>query len=214
MKLMNEQNPVCILIIDDQKADRLANIAECQKVFRQRVGGMVLDEAVGIDDAIQKMATRIYQIILLDKDLGKDENDRPISGIDHIRLLQEIQPVSQIIMLTASMRSRTKFQRRSGTARIITSSKAPTRSERLSASGLSPPYQSSMDGIELTISPQKISRDGIYAQFICLSPAMIRFDQKIKAVADSQHPALLLGPSGIGKGAIARRINEYRSQSQ
>jgi DNA-binding NarL/FixJ family response regulator len=102
MRPMSDQNPVCILIIDDQKADRMANIVECKKVFRAHSGGLEIDEASGIEEAIQKMASRIYQIILLDKDLGTDASGDLISGIDHIRLLQEIQPVSQIIMLTAS----------------------------------------------------------------------------------------------------------------
>ena len=214
MKLESEQNPVCVLIIDDQKADRLANIVECQKVFRQHLGGLVIDEATGIEDAIQKMATRIYQIILLDKDLGKDTSGSQVSGIDHIRLLQEIQPVSQIIMLTASEKPHeiSRALRNGAYDYIIKGADEERAAQREAA--LRRAYQSSMDGIELTISPQKISRDGIYGQFVCRSPAMIRFDQKIKAVADSQHPALLLGPSGIGKGAIARRINDYRSQAQ
>jgi len=209
---MNEQNPICILIIDDQRADRMANKVECERVFRQHVGGITIDESADIEDAIQKMASRIYQIILLDKDLGVDASGEPISGIDHIRLLQEIQPVSQIIMLTASEKPHEISRAlRNGAYDYIVKGADEERAAQREAA-LRRAYQSSMDGIDLVLSGQKTSRDGLYAEFICKSPAMVRFDQKIKAVADSLHPALLLGPSGIGKGAIARRINEYRSQ--
>lgn len=213
MRPMSDQNPVCILIIDDQRADRMANKIECEKVFRTHAGGLTIDEAVGIEEAIQKMASRIYQIILLDKDLGVDSSGEPISGIDHIRLLQEIQPVSQIIMLTASEKPHEISRAlRNGAYDYIVKGADEERAAQREAS-LRRAYQSSMDGIDLTVSRQTFGREGIYAEFICKSPLMIRFDQKIKAVADSQHPALLLGPSGIGKGAIARRINDYRSKN-
>lgn len=213
MRPMTDQNPVCILIVDDQKADRMANIVECKKVFRAHTGGLEIDEASGIEEAIQKMASRIYQIILLDKDLGADASGDPISGIDHIRLLQEIQPVSQIIMLTASEKPHeiSRALRNGAYDYIIKGADEERAAQREAA--LRRAFQSSMDGIDLTLSRQKFNREGVYAEFICKSPAMVRFDQKIKAVADSQHPALLLGPSGIGKGAIARRINEYRSEN-
>jgi DNA-binding NtrC family response regulator len=210
---MSDQSPVCILIIDDQKADRMANRIECERVFRGHPGGVTIDDAVGIDEALQKMASRIYQIILLDKDLGNDAGGDPISGIDHIRLLQEVQPVSQIIMLTASEKPHeiSRALRNGAYDYIIKGADEERAAQREAA--LRRAYQSSMDGLDLTLGRQNFSREGVYAEFICKSPAMVRFDQKIKAVADSQHPALLLGPSGIGKGAVARRINEYRSET-
>jgi DNA-binding NtrC family response regulator len=213
MRPIDEQNPVCILIVDDQKADRMSNRVECEKVFRNYQGGVTIDDASGIDDAITKMASRIYQIILLDKDLGVDAGGEPISGIDHIRLLQEIQPVSQIIMLTASEKPHEISRAlRNGAYDYIIKGADEERSAQREAA-LRRAYQSSMAGIDLTLSQQKFGSEGIYAEFICKSSAMVRFDQKIKAVADSQHPALLLGASGIGKGAVARRISEYRSQN-
>ncbi len=214
MDSMDDKNQVCILIVDDQKADRIVNRLECEKVFRQGAGALVIDEVADIEGAILMMSTRIYQIILLDKDLGTDATGEPISGIDHIRLLQEIQPVSQIIMLTASEKPHeiSRALRNGAYDYIIKGADEERAAQREAA--LRRAYQSSMDGIDLTVSRQTFNREGIYAEFICKSPTMVRFDQKIKAVADSHHPALLLGPSGIGKGAIARRINEYRSKHQ
>ena len=200
-------------MIDDQRADRMSNKIECERVFRNYLGGLTIDEAEGIEDALLKMASRIYQVILLDKDLGTDAAGDPISGIDHIRLLQEVQPVSKIIMLTASEKPPeiTRALRHGAYDYIIKGADEERAAHREAV--LIRAYQSSMAGIELTMSRLRTS-DGAYSQFICTSPAMVRFDQKIRAVADSLHPALLLGPSGIGKGAIARRINEYRSKHQ
>lgn len=213
MKRTDEQNLVFILIIDDQRADRLVNKIECEKVFAPQASGLVIDEASGIDEAIQKMNSRIYQIILLDKDLGHDTLGEPISGIDHIRLLQELQPVSKIIMLTASEKPHEISRAlRNGAYDYIIKGADEERADQRSAA-LRRAYNSSMDGIDLTLSRQVSNRESLYGEFICKSPSMIRFDQKIIAVADSQHPALLLGPSGIGKGAVARRINEFRSSN-
>ena len=210
---MNEL-PFYILIVDDQKADRLSNRAECTRVFGNYGNSLVIEDATSIDEAIQKMTSRIYQIVLLDKDLGTDAGGDQISGIDHLHLLREIQPVSQIIMLTASEKPHEISRAlRNGAYDYMVKGADEERASQREAT-LKRAYHSAMDGIALTMNQQKSSSSGLYQDFICQSPVMVRFDQKIRAVADSQHPALLLGPSGIGKGAIARRINGYRSKNQ
>lgn len=205
---------ICILIIDDREADRMATAHECRSIFRANRDALVIDEATGIDEALQRMATRIYQIILLDKDLGTDAGGEPVSGIDHIRLLQEIQPVSKIIMLTASEKYLDVARALKNGAYDYMVKSADDDGAALRAATLRRALQSSMDGIDLTVRGQAQAKDGVYQSFICKSPAMIRFDLKLRAVADSQHPALLLGPSGIGKGAVARRINQFRAATQ
>jgi two-component system response regulator AtoC len=205
--------PVCILIIDDRATDRISNEVECKRIFRHHPGGLVIDQTSNIDDAITKMAVTTYQIVLLDKDLGRDAKGDLISGTDYIRLLQEVQPVSKIIMLTASEKPSeiSKALRLGAYDYIIKGADEERAGQREAA--LRRAFQSSMDSIELTIAPQLITRDAVYGEFICRSSSMVRFDQKVKAVADSHHPALLLGETGIGKGAIARRINEFRSNA-
>lgn len=211
MRPQDKLNPICILTIDDQAADRISTRVECERVFRTHEGGLIIEESPSIDEAIKRMTTRIYQIILLDKDLGKDESGQHISGINYIRLLQEIQPVSKIIMLTASEKpSEISLALRKGAYDYIIKGADEEKAAQREAS-LQRALYSSWDGLDLTVSKLSSNREGAYAHFICKSATMVRFDQKIKAVADSYHPALLLGPTGIGKGAIARRINEFRS---
>jgi DNA-binding NtrC family response regulator len=208
-----KQNPICILTIDDQLADRISTRVECERIFQNHEGGLIIEESPSVDEAIKRMTTRIFQIILLDKDLGRDENGQPISGINYIRLLQEMQPVSKIIMLTASEKpSEISLALRNGAYDYIIKGADEDKASQREAS-LRRALLSSWDGLDLTVSRLVSQHDGAYSNFICSSPAMIRFDQKIKAVADSQHPALLLGPTGIGKGAIARRINDFRSKN-
>lgn len=214
MNVNENKNAICILTIDDQLADRMTTRFECERLFSKHSSGFIFDEAATVDEAINKMTNRIYQIILLDKDLGNDEFNNPISGINYIKLLQEIQPISKIIMLTASEKpSEISLALRSGAYDYIIKGSDEEKSSQREAS-LRRALISSWDSLDLTVSSQLTKREGMYSKFICKSPAMVRFDQKIKAVADSHHPALLLGPTGIGKGAIARRINEYRSKNQ
>lgn len=200
-----------ILIVDDQKEQRLVTRLNCEELFSK----ISLKENLSIEiceaelpvDAFEFFAKHRFHIILLDKDLGEFENKK-ISGMDYIQSFHELQPWAQIIILTADQ-SYTEI----------------AKSIRLGASDyllkdLNDEYIIYRNTVltealnrarfELLEIKERGKKTDIYSDFACRSPAMQLFDQKLKAVAESSWPLLFLGESGLGKGSAARRVNEYR----
>ena len=211
---MSSQLPkeqIQILIVDDQKEQSLATRMNCENLFLNLSAKENLDieinEATNQEDAFDLFAQKRFHIILLDKDLGEIKN-RKISGMDYIQPFHELQPWSQVIMLTADQ-SYTEI----------------SKAIRLGASdyllkGLDDEYAVYRNTVltealkrarfELLEIKERGRKTDIYSDFACRSPAMQFFDQKLKAVAESSWPLLFLGESGLGKGSAARRVNEYR----
>lgn len=204
---------IAILIVDDQKADRMSSRFECEKIFeRFSDSRLILEEAASIEEALEKTSEQTFQLILLDKDLGEDRQGGRISGIDYIAAFKELQPQAQIFMLTGDESYKD----------IVTALKHGASDYLLkSDSGEKSEYRSEMLRRALTRANEEIekaltrlpqAKAGIYGEFVCKSPAMRRLDQKLKAIAEGSRPVLLLGATGLGKGAVARRLNHFRSE--
>ncbi len=73
------KNTISILVIDDSKADRTANIIECGRIFKN-IPGVELhtEESATLENAFQKASENTFHIILLDKDLGVDSEGKRI----------------------------------------------------------------------------------------------------------------------------------------
>lgn len=202
-----------ILIVDDQKDQSFVTKIYCRDLFTKVAVKEKLDleisEFESPDDAVDFCLNSRVHIILLDKDLG-EKNGQKITGMDYIKSFHELQPWAQIIILTAD-----------GSYTEI------AKAIRLGASdyllkGMGGDYATYRDAVltgalnrarlELLEFNERALKTDISSDFACKSPVMRFFDQKLKAVAESSWPVLLLGESGLGKGSAARRINEYRRQ--
>ncbi len=202
---------VSILVVDDSKADRLANIIECKRIFGKLPGiDLQIEESATLENAFQKASENTFHIILLDKDLGIDQNGKKISGIDHIQSFKTLQPHTQIFMVTADERyEEIVAAMKLGAYDYFLKSEDPVKIEYRTVM-LGRAFEKSIEELKQAMS--KSTKAGLYSEFVSHAPVMQMLDQKLKAIAESSKPVLILGASGLGKGATARRINKFRAE--
>lgn len=203
-------NTVSILVIDDSKADRSANIIECGRIFKTIPGvELHIEESATLENAFQKASENTFHIILLDKDLGVDSEGKRISGIDNIQTLKTLQPHAQIFMVTADERYEEIIAAmKLGAYDYFLKSTDPVKVEYRSVM-LERAFERSVEELKATMT--KSGKTGLYSEFVSQSPVMKMLDQKIKAIAESSRSVLILGATGLGKGATARRISQFRA---
>lgn len=210
---MNEsqtEKSVSILIIDDSKADRSANIIECKRIFKNYPDTELhIEESATLENAFQKASENTFHIILLDKDLGTGADGKKISGIDNIQTLKGLQPHAQIFMVTADERyEEIVAAMKLGAYDYFLKSSDPVKMEYRSVM-LERAFERSLEELKQTMD--KSHRTGLYSEFVSHSPMMQKMDQKIRGLAESSKPVLILGATGLGKGAVARRISQFRA---
>lgn len=201
-----------ILIIDDSQADRTANSIECKRIFKTIPEvELHIEESATIDNAFDKASETTFNIILLDKDLGTGSDKKKISGLDYIQSLKTLQPHAQIFMITADERYEDILSAmKLGASDYFLKSSDQTKIEYRSVM-LKRAFERSISEINETLAKTTLNKTGIYSEFISQAPVMQMLDQKLKAIAESSRPILILGATGLGKGAAARRINKFRS---
>ena len=210
MKEEISEDSVRILIIDDDKASQITARINIQNLFATLKGDeLVIKDATSIEAGLRQLSEEPFHIVFLDKDLGKTPHGKPISGIDFIEDILALQPFTQILMLTGdqSYREITKAMK-AGAADYLLKSNEPGLSEYRDMV-IHQSVKRAKEELE-TILKEKSKTTGLYSNFVANSPSMQRFDHKIEAMAESPRSVLLLGATGLGKGATARRINELR----
>lgn len=210
-----------ILILDDEKmwqtttqkmcVDVLASIFPCKDESPKIAPKFFV--ASTIDEAKEILLENQIHLFLLDKDLGTEVSGKRINGVDHISDFKSIQPLCQIIMLTAdiSVKDVTRAMRSGAFDYLFKSNDAEHRQTRLEVVQRSFEYY----GEQLMKTKMSApSKNGLYSNYVSRSPAMQRLENKLVAVSESPRPVLLLGATGLGKGAVARRISELRRLDQ
>lgn len=206
-----------ILILDDEKMWQTTTQKMCievlSSIFPENAGGPKIAPrffiASTVDQAKEILLENQIHLFLLDKDLGTTESGKKINGVDYISEFKSIQPLSQIIMLTAdvSVKDVTRAMRAGAFDYLFKSNETEHRQTRLEVIQRSFEYY----GEQLAKAKQAApSKSGLYSNYVFKSPAMQRLDNKLMAFSESPRPILLLGATGLGKGAVARRINELR----
>ncbi len=210
---MNQQSKtlISILIVDDSMADRTANKIECQRIFKNMNDvELNIQEAATVDLALEKASEMTFHIILLDKDLGIDRENKKISGIDHIQSLKALQPHAQVFMITANEKYEDiVLAMKLGASDYFLKSSDEAKMEYRSVM-LKRAFERAQDEINDSLSRLSTKNTSIYSTFVSQAPVMQMLDQKLKAIAESSRPVLILGATGLGKGAVARRINKFR----
>lgn len=210
-----------ILILDDEKMWQTTTQKMCVDVLNSIFpngengpkGSSKFFVASTVEDAKEILLENQIHLFLLDKDLGTEESGKKINGVDHIAEFKSIQPLCQIIMLTAdvSVKDVTRAMRSGAFDYLFKSNEAEHRQTRLEV------VQRSFEFYAEQISKAKMaapSKNGLYSNYVSKSPAMQRLENKLAAFSESPRPVLLLGATGLGKGAVARRINELRRVEQ
>ena len=209
---------VRILIIDDDNLSRANARLLCEDLIQKieteendaDYSLEILDVAT-LEDGIDALAENPVHIIFLDKDLGQRSDGTAINGVDHIKDLLAIQPFAKILVNTgdSSYREVTRAMREGATDYLMKNS-APDFIEYREAV-VKKALKLSRDDLKKARAENK-KNGGLYSNFVCSSPAMQRFEEKMMAMAESSRPVLLGGATGLGKGAGARRLNQLRAK--
>lgn len=210
-----------ILILDDEKMWQTTTQKMCVDVLtsifpRTNESPKIAPKffvASTIAEAKEILLDNQIHLFLLDKDLGTEDSGKRINGVDHISDFKSIQPLCQIIMLTAdiSVKDVTRAMRGGAFDYLFKSNDAEHRQTRLEV------IQRSFEFYGEQLMKAKLSapaKNGLYSNYVFKSPSMQRLDNKLVAFSESPRPVLLLGATGLGKGAVARRVSELRRLDQ
>lgn len=207
---------VQVLIIDDESMWQVTTEGMCRKILTSLFNENKLNlqervtffTASTISDAKNILSENKIHVVLLDKDLGLDADGKKLSGINFISELKSLQPLTQIIVLTSDTSPKDIAQAiKAGATNYLFKSADESASE-LRHQVIKMTLESFVDEVSKTKSSMVI-RKGIYSSYICESPSMQRLDQKLMALSETSRPVLILGATGLGKGAAARRLSEF-----
>ena len=203
---------VKVLIVDDQKDQSFGAEINWRDSFKEIANNekldLVIHAFVSAEEAIEFCFNHRVHVILLGKEL-REKNGKKVYGLDFIKTFHELQPWTQIIILAADNSYIEMAQAiRNGASNYLlkeqtddyTAYRETVLSEAL--------RQARLAILDINNIASKTAIDSV---FVCNSPAMKFFDQKLNAVAESSWPILLCGEIGLGKESAARRIHECRT---
>lgn len=213
--MLLQSSKIHILILDDEVMWQITTEEMCKDILRSVYSDrkMISKDnfkffiATTVDEAKKILDNHEIHLFLLDKDLGFDQNKNRISGVDLIAEFKSIQPLAQILMLTADTSTKDIAQAMKNGASNYLFKTNDENQRDLRIEVIKKTLEVYVDEI-LKAKSAGTSKKGLYANYVCQSPVMQRLDHKLLAMSESKRPVLVLGPTGLGKGAAARRISE------
>jgi len=162
-----------------------------------------------IPAALNLLCETPVHAILLDKDVGPDRADPSQNGIEAIPRILRIQPHAQILVVTGNNRDLQEVVHAimlgalgyvtKETQRQLLPAQIP-QAIRIAKQSLDKALAE--NGIQ-SLSPDDVILGG-------KSKTFTRLLNRLSGVAESNRATLLLGPTGVGKTAIAARIHQLR----
>lgn len=210
---MEESRIVKILVIDDQAASRLVARMMIEKFFSKLSSEKVyLQEAATLEHGLRLLQEENFHIVVLDKDLGLDSEHKEIKGTEHIPEILSLRPLTQVVVMTADPSPlEIAAAIRVGAADYLFKGNDKGMAEHREAVLLKCLARARSEIEEATKKLVPVNTS-LYGEFISLSPIMQRLQRQAEAYAESQRPVLILGDTGLGKGAVARLLNKYRTK--
>jgi DNA-binding NtrC family response regulator len=200
---------VSILIIDDNDVWRKTAALSCKEIFENAENELNIVEAASIDEGLASLTRQQFHVVLLDKELV-DSKNKSINGIDFISEILSLQPNVQLLMFTATEDPRD----------IV-------RALQLGASGYllkkgKPGYedyrryqlQLAIKRAKLTLDRERLlkGQEKDFPDFVAQSTAMKRLYHQLEALSEVSKPVLILGATGLGKGAAAKQLHRLRAK--
>src|ERR1700722_1301222 len=186
--------PLRILVIDDE-----ANIRAMLSLCLEADGHSVVTSGT-IQDAMDEIARRVFDLVFLDVRLGMD------NGLDFLPTLRAESPWAQVIVITAyaSIETAVEAMKRGATdylpkpfepaqVQLVTQKVAQARQLERKVEVL----QTALGAID------------VEADLPTETPSMQRAVELARQVAASEAPVLLRGGPGTGKGRLARAIHAW-----
>lgn len=196
-----------ILIVDDEPMAAETLSLTCSIAEELRHSKILT--AANIDDALSILSRECVHVLLLDKNLGIDENQKQINGIKFIPEFLEIKPDLQILIVTGAK-----------------SFSDCVEAMRLGAFGYIPkdsPEDYLVQQIKRASEVSKLKNKTIRiergeqkskapVEFVGNSTAVRKFRNALTAVSETIRPVLFIGETGTGKTTAARWIHHYRER--
>ncbi len=180
---------ISVLVVDDE--DDFRNVTSKEL---ERMGFSVISSESG-EDAKEKVVTEAVDVVLLDIRMpGMD-------GIEALKIIKELSPESEVIMLTAvkDEADRVVQAMRLGAYDYLTK---PCTLDRLEVT-IKNAYKQKRHAIK-----NEALKQGRFPDFVGNSPGLRNVLSTINKVAPTDSTVLIYGESGTGKELVARAIHK------
>lgn len=187
------QTAANILVVDDDAVTQ-----ELLQEVLTEAGYSVVTSGSG-EEALEVGKQHSFDVIISDMKLGPN-----LSGLDVLRAYKEIQPDSEVILITAFGSMETAIEAVKAGAFDYLSKPFKIEEVRLQV-------ERALGNRHLIRESRKpgrqLSRDAPLESLVGRGPAMLEVYKKIAMVSDSRSTVLICGESGTGKELVARAIH-------
>ena len=199
---------VNILIVDDDPDSRLLNAQEVTSFFKEITSSPL---NIKTADNIESMYSELnnvntFHVILLDRDLGENDQGQMIDGIDHIPKILDIQSNARVLLLTSFNKDPLLAMKatKQGATDFLTKGATPKEVSYRKSQILKALKESKFE-IEMQRRRTQ-SKNGI--QSGCVSKVMQALDAKLQVCSQLNFTVLITGEPGLGKTHAAKKLNE------
>ncbi len=202
-----------ILLVDDEDVVRkslLRIISESPELKEVQIF-----QASNAVEALELLRRERIHVVVLDKNLGPDENDPAQNGIRLIPDILSLRPDSQILMFTASGDTQDVVEAMKRGAFGYIPKKSGGEGASAHFDFIRGQILKALNYAEARVRGSRVERTIATPRPLELSgksQKMRQVYEKLKLVAQSDCPVLLLGETGVGKTTIAKAIHEFRKQ--
>ena len=190
---MEQEANAKILVVDDDEATQ-----ELLREVLSEAGHRVVTSGSG-EEALEAGKRESFDVIISDMKLGEN-----LSGLDVLRAYKDIQPESEVILITAFGSMETPIE-----AVQAVAFRHPSKTLKVGEVLLQ--VERALGNRNLVRENRNLKRQlGTQAPLSSLvgrSPAMLDVYKKIAMVSDSRSTVLICGESGTGKELVARAIH-------
>ena len=205
---------VSILIVDDDPAAKESNQLSVTAALEELAlapDDIRVSTASRMEEALSFLRQQTVHVLLLDRDLGRDESGAMVDGIEYIKDILDIQPSTQILVVTGydDTRLAVKAMGLGACAYIVKSSKRDYLEYRNSQ------IMTAIEKAKAEIRKNRkkmLDHRTIEGKYICRSKAMQAIEIQLKTLAQYPAPVLFLGETGLGKTVAAKRLGQLRGE--
>ena len=147
-----------------------------------------------------------FHVVLLDRNLGQDENGEMVDGIDLIPDILYMQPSSRVLVITSFADTQLAVKAMQNGAMGFVTKGIETEDIEYKDQQILKALREAQ--FEIESLRKNICPTGSIGEYICKSEAMQTVDIQLRALCEVHTPVLFLGESGLGKTHAARRLNE------
>lgn len=190
-----------ILIVDDSKATRLIHERYFKDLYEDSDSSqLVVRLAATAKEMFNFLRAEKFHLILLDWDLGEDENMQQIDGINLIPDILGIRPNSRVLVITSSNDAQLAVKAmQNGAMDFVTKGNSQQKEEKILRA---------IEAAQFEIESLHRNFTSTASGYICKSDAMKMVDLQLNTLCGVHTPVLILGESGLGKTHAAKRLNE------